>query len=81
MFREKISKGGGGIEGHLVGGREFGPGLVRPAVVVLSLGALYVLVEAQDLSGLQLSHGGPLGQLRDTNTSKVRIKTRALETG
>lgn len=48
----------------LVGGGQLGPRLVRPAIVVLSLGDFHVLVEAQDLSGLKLSDGGSLTQLR-----------------
>lgn len=53
----------------LVGGSQFGPRLVGPAVVVLSLGDLHVLVEAQDLSGLQFSNCGSLTQLQDERSS------------
>lgn len=49
---------------HLVGRGELGPGLVGPAVVVLGVRGLHVLVEAQDLPGLQFGHRGPLGELR-----------------
>ena len=48
---------------YLVGGGELGPGLVSAAVVVVGVSALHVLMEAQDLPGLQLRHRGPLGQL------------------
>lgn len=48
----------------LVGGGQLGPRLVCPAIVVLSLGDLHVLVEAQDLSGLKFSDGGSLTQLQ-----------------
>ena len=48
---------------HLVGGSELSPRFVCTAVVVLSRGTLYVLMETQDLPGLKLCYGGPLGQL------------------
>lgn len=48
---------------HLVSRGELGPGFISPAVVVFGLGGLHVLVEAQDLPCLELSHRGPLGQL------------------
>lgn len=50
-------------DGSLVGRRELGPGFVGSAVVVVSVGGLDVLVEAQDFPGLKFSHSGPLGQL------------------
>lgn len=37
---------------YLVGRCEFGPWFVSAAVVVLSMRDLYILMEAQDLSGL-----------------------------
>jgi len=56
----------------LVGGREAGPGLVGPAVVVLSVRHLHVVTEAdQDLGLSQLLHRGPLAQLRK---EKKRIR-------
>ena len=53
--------GGGGR--HLIGGREPGPGFVGSPVVVLGVGHLHVLVEAQDPSLHQLGHSGPDAQL------------------
>lgn len=55
----------------LVGGGQLGPRLVCPAIVVLSLGDLHVLVEAQDLSGLKFSDGGSLTQLQKKAASLV----------
>lgn len=49
---------------HLVGGGELRPRFIGPAVVVLRVRGLNVLVEAQDLPGLELGHRGPLGELR-----------------
>lgn len=57
--------GEGERSGDLVRGSQFGPRLVCPAIVVLGLGDLHVLVEAQDLSGLQFSHCGSLTQLQN----------------
>lgn len=52
---------GGGA--HLVSRREPRPGLVRTPVVVVGTGALDVLMEAQDLPGLQLCYCGPVDEL------------------
>lgn len=49
---------------HLVGGGELRPRFIGPAVVVLGVRGLHVLVEAQDLPGLQFGHRGSLGELR-----------------
>lgn len=52
------------VETHLVGGGELRPRFIGPAVVVLRVRGLHVLVEAQDLPGLQFGHRGSLGELR-----------------
>lgn len=59
---------------HLVGGGQLGPRLVRPAIVVLGLGDLHVLVEAQDLPGLQLCNGGSLTQLQNKEQISCQVK-------
>lgn len=59
------ARAGEGARGEdLVSGSQFGPRLVCPAVVVLSLGDLHVLVKAQDLPRLQFGNCGPLTQLQ-----------------
>lgn len=63
---------------HLVGRRELGPGFVGSAVVVVSVGGLDVLVEAQDFPGLKFSHSGPLGQLITQYQSQIQ-KAKAVE--
>ena len=70
---------------HLVCGGEFGPGFICTAVVVVGVGTLHVLVEAQDRPGLQLCYCWPLGQLYDargqahrhTHTAVRQIQTKA----
>lgn len=47
----------------LVSRSELGPRLICSPVVVVRVGALDILMEAQDLPGLELSHCGSLGQL------------------
>lgn len=65
----------------LVSGSQFGPRLVCPAIVVLSLGDLHVLVEAQDLSGLQLGNGGSLTQLQNERRFSVSLSCSANTAG
>lgn len=61
------------VESHLVSRSELGPRFVCPPVVVVGVGALDVLVEAQDLPRLELSHRGSLRQLAArTNRSVVK---------
>ncbi len=60
------------IGSDLVSRCEFGPGFVGAPVVVLSMSALHILMKAQDLSGLQLSHCRPLGQLH-TETQQQHL--------
>lgn len=66
------------VRTHLVGGGELGPGFVGPAVVVLGVCGLHVLVEAQDLPGLQFGHRGSLGELR---TRRVLSRQAVWEVG
>ena len=50
---------------HFVGSGEAGPGLVGPAVIVLSVGHLHVVAEAdKDLPFPKLLHCGPLAELQ-----------------
>ncbi len=60
------------IGSDLVSRCEFGPGFVGAPVVVLSMSALHILMKTQDLSGLQLSHCRPLGQLH-TETQQQHL--------
>lgn len=53
---------------------EAGPGLVGPAVIVLSIGHLHVIAEAdEDLPFSQLFHCGPLAELRDGEMDVVSL--------
>lgn len=48
---------------RLVSRGELRPGLVATAIVVLSIGALHILMETQDFPSLELSHCGSLTEL------------------
>lgn len=50
---------------YFVGSSEAGPRLVGPSVIVLSVGHLHVVAEAdEDLSFSELFHCGPLAELQ-----------------
>lgn len=63
----------------LVSGGEFSPGFIRPAVVVLGLGRLHVLVETQDLPGLEFGHRRPLRQLNREGGGGVSARFNSRE--
>lgn len=69
-----VSVGESRCNEDLVSGGQFGPRLVCPAIVVLGLGDLHVLVEAQDLSGLKFGDCGSLTQLQNKRSISCQLK-------
>lgn len=67
---------------YFVGSGESGPRLVGPAVVVLSVGHLHVVAEAdEDLPFPELLHCGPLAELRGERQRRSARGLRLTRTG